>query len=260
MINFIHLTINIFVYSLSFISGITYRGFDSFIKLSNVSTNDISYIKILVSLLIFIISSFLLLIIHQHQLQQEKKYLFNFEKKYQKLNRFFALAIISVIPIVFIYSFGIKFFTNNDYLMFLLSLFVSLIMYSVLTIKRKFLVSNFSIFDSIIVIALIYMFSFIGTWNFIAIIITYMYFLGYRLNKISLFVLLLNTLISFIYLIVNYTDFQYISLQTTIISIIVVPLSIYIQYVLVFTINRETKKWISSILFILITTLYMIYI
>lgn len=264
MTNIINSIINYFFYSFNFISPITFRTYNSFNAMFEQNPKTLNFQQLIASLWILLICLFLLVKVHKKELTYEKEFWFKFNVKYKKFNRYFNISVITSLVLIPFELFNINLFNKYDYFIFLISFLIFilfLLLYTFISNKKnsKTKILSLSLFDSIIVFALICLFNVLGTFNTSILIILYLLIGNYSKRSISFFVILINLFTSLMYFLIHIVNIIYFDWVNLIFSIIV-PITAYLIYNLIFKTKQNFKQWFIAIMFIVSMLFYINYI
>lgn len=266
LINIFTPIFNFFFYSLSFITPLTFRTYNSFNGIFQFDENSLKFTQLMCSLIMILSSIILLYLKHKKELLWEYSYIFKLNLKYAKFNRFVTCTFLATIPLIIINLFKIKLFDKYDYFIFLISfLFIclQLTMQFFYSSNEKYLTNKkirvLSLFDAIILFAIILFFTFVGTINPIFVVFVYLFLSNYSLRSISFVVLLLSLFTNLFYFGTNIFNFQYFNWFIFLESLIVVPITFLLYYV-TFNTSIVFKKWFTSILLVITLFIYVIYL
>lgn len=254
------------MYSLSFIFPITFRSYNAFNGIFDFDANSLNFIQLLTSFWLIVGSIIILYLNHQNELNWQYQYIFKYQLKYGKFNRFLMASIIGCVPLIFSDLFKINLFDKFDYFIYLISFLLITLMFVMLFYFKENVKFNnikktraLSIFDYGVLIVLIFVFNLFTSINCSFVVIIYLFLNHYNLRSISFVALILTIITNTIYFVTNIFVIKYFSFIQAIESIVVL-FTIFGIYYLIFKTTNNFKKWLSAIIFVITLIIYVLYL
>lgn len=263
---YFNILLNYIMYGLSYLIPTTYRTINSFNEMYLRNQNSYLFMQLLTSIHVIIISLYLIIKKHKVEINYYKRYIFNYDNKYKKMNRFFLIGLFLLILNISVRFMNINLFENYDYLIYLLSFmfFIGFLwLYNLIdkinkTKKRKKVVL-LSRFDTLIISFLYLIGILLNNINLMFLVILYLIWGNFTKRSISFTILIITLFFSFSNLVINFNSYQYFDIISLLLSLVVPFMFIFI-YNIIFNKSAEFRTWFATYSFIATIIFYIIYI